>query len=109
MDETIATSTSGCGFGIRPLTEDRHRCPRKGCDAITFDVKVSKPVGSRVAAGDLEPVMDLRSSISNTHDRPVHYGNRLLRALVPADMNRVSRVLVRRRFAARARAFASFG
>ena len=46
--------------------------------------------------------MDLRSSISNTHDRPVHYGNRLLRALVPADMNRVSRVLVRRRFAARA-------
>jgi CRP-like cAMP-binding protein len=40
--------------------------------------------------------------LSTMHDRSFHSPNRLLQALSPADLNRISSVLVRRRFGARA-------
>jgi CRP-like cAMP-binding protein len=49
-----------------------------------------------------EYVMDQPSSMPNARDRQVLYSNRLLQALSPSDLNRISRALTRRRFAARA-------
>lgn len=46
--------------------------------------------------------MEQRSSRSDPRGRPGPYHNRLLRALAPPDLNRIGRVLVRRRFGARA-------